>query len=90
MRPNKPLWFEKMWLEDEGCHDIVASAWREGEGSSPMGRVVTKVDKCQTKLKWWSERNFGNITWEIAEKKRMLKAAEKNELASLMVKVEQM
>ena len=29
---NKPWRFKQIWLEDEGCHDIVASAWREGEG----------------------------------------------------------
>lgn len=28
-----------------------------------MGRVVDKVRKCQTKLKWWSKRCFENITW---------------------------
>ena len=34
VRPNKPWHFEQMWLEDEGCHDTMASAW--SEGSSPM------------------------------------------------------
>ena len=105
MRPNKPWRFEQMWLEDEGCHDTVASAWRDGEGSSPMSRVLAKVGKCQTNLKWWSKRYFGNITWEIVDKKRKMKEAEvsavnggnveylvqlKNELASLIVKEEQM
>ena len=46
VRENKPWRFEKMWLEEEGCHDMVASAWREGEGSTPMGEVVNKVGKC--------------------------------------------
>ncbi|KAL4652573.1 hypothetical protein ACB092_01G242000 [Castanea dentata] len=53
VRPHKPWRFEQMWLEDEGCNDTVASAWRDGEGSSSMGRVVNKMGKCQTKLKWW-------------------------------------
>ena len=83
----------------------MASAWRDGEGSSRMGRVLAKVGKCQTNLKWWSKRYFGNITWEIADKKRKMKEGEvsamnggnveylvqlKNELASLIVKEEQM
>ena len=103
VRPNKPWHFEQMWLEDEGCHDTMASAW--SEGSSPMTQVVDKVGKCQTKLKWWSKRCFGNITWEIAEKKKRMKEAEelaihgsnvemlvqlKNELADLLVKEKQM
>ena len=48
---------------------MVASAWREGEGSTPMGEVVNKVGKCQMKLKWWSKCYFKNVTWEIGEKK---------------------
>nr|POF07458.1 hypothetical protein CFP56_20149 [Quercus suber] len=43
VRPNKPWWFEQTWLEDEGCHETIASAWRDGKGSSPMSRVVNKV-----------------------------------------------
>lgn len=57
------------------------------------------------KNKKWCRRCFGNINWEIAEKKRKMKEAEvstlhgnnveiwvqlKNELASLLVKEEQM
>ena len=59
-----------MWLEDEGCHDTVTSAWRDGERDSPMGKVVEKVGRCQEKLKWWSTRCFSNITWEIAKEKK--------------------
>ena len=70
-----------------------------------MSMVVDKVGNCQEKLKWWSRRCFGNINWEIAEKKRKMKEAEvsglhgnnveifvqlKNELAGLLVKEEQM
>ena len=59
-----------MWLEDEGCHDTVTSAWQDGEGDSSMGKVVEKVGRCQEKLKWWSTRCFSNITWEIAKEKK--------------------
>ena len=46
VRRNKPSCFEKMWLDEEGCHDTVSSAWRESEGSTPMCGVVNKVGKC--------------------------------------------
>ena len=45
VRQNKPWHFEQMWLEEQGCHDTVAIALREGKGSSPMCRVVNKVGK---------------------------------------------
>ena len=70
VKPNKPWHFEQMWLKEESCHETVAAAWKDGKGISPMGRVVDKMRKCQTKLKWWSKRCLGNITWEIAEKKK--------------------
>ena len=41
-----------MWMEDEGCHDIVALAWGKGKGVSPVSRVIGKVGKFQEKLKW--------------------------------------
>ena len=49
---------------------MVNLAWREGEGSTPMGGVVNKVGKCQVKLKMWSKRCFKNVTREIAQKKK--------------------
>ena len=76
VRQNKPWRFEKMWLEEEGCHDMVSSAWREGKGSTPVCGVMNKVGKCQVKLKWWSKHCFKNVTWEIAEKQKRMREAE--------------
>ena len=59
---NKPWHFEQVWLEDDGCHDTMASAWSEGEGDLPMGRVIKKVGSYQEKLKTWSRYCFSNIT----------------------------
>lgn len=70
VRQNKPWRFEKMWLDEEGCHDMVTLAWRDGKGSTPMSGVVNKVGKCQANLKWWSKRCFKNVTWEIAKKRK--------------------
>lgn len=93
-----------MWLEDEGCHDIVATTWGEGEGGSSVTRVVGKVGKCQEKLKW-SKRCFSSITWEIAKIKRRMREVEgaalrgsnvaklvrlKNDFGELLVKEEKM
>ena len=72
-----------MWMEDEGCHDIVALAWGEGKGVSPVSRVIGKVGKFQEKLKWWSKRCFSNIMWETTEIKRRMREVE---VAALRVK----
>lgn len=46
VKSNKPWRFEKIGLEDDGCHDTVARAWSEGGGDLPMGKVVKKVESC--------------------------------------------
>lgn len=71
-----------MWMEDEGCHDIVALAWGKGKGVSPVSRVIGKVGEFQEKLKW-SKRCFSNIMWETTEIKRRMREVE---VAALRVK----
>ena len=71
-----------MWMEDEGCHDIVALAWGKGKGVSLVSRVIGKVGKFQEKLKW-SKRCFSNIMWETIEIKRRMREVE---VAALRVK----
>ena len=72
-RKNRPWRFEQFWIEDEGCHEIVHLAWRSDCGTSPMDNVAGKIHKCQTSLKWWSKKSFGNVTRQRNEKKKMLK-----------------
>ena len=38
-----------------------------------MDNVAGKIHKCQTSLKWWSKKSFGNVTRQRNEKKKMLK-----------------
>lgn len=64
-----------MWLEDEGCHDVVKATWRRAVRGSPMAMVEGKINMCQLKLKWWSQQHFGNITRALLEKKSLLKKA---------------
>ena len=71
-RKNHPWHFEQVWLEDKGCHEIVHSAWRSDYGTSPMDKVASKIRKCQSSLKWWRKKSFGNVTRQLIEKKRML------------------
>lgn len=50
VKPQRPWHFEQMWLENEGCHDIVVGAWNKASLSSPMEIVVTKIEACQKSL----------------------------------------
>ena len=72
------LWrFEQVWLDDEGYHETVHTAWRQNFRSFPMTNVAGKINKCQSSLQCWSKQNFGNITRQTAKKKRQLKEVEK-------------
>ena len=72
---QKPWQFEYMWLEEDGCMDIVESAWRYNATGHAMAWVEGKITNCQTKLKWWSRVAIGNITWLLKEKKLLLRKA---------------
>ena len=40
-----------------------------------MTAVERNLEECQEKLQKWSNLSFGNITWELIEKKKKLKEA---------------
>jgi len=70
---RKPWRFEQMWLEDDGCRDIVDSAWRQQVSGKSMDQVEEKIKICQARLSRWSRLAFGNITRALAEKKKPIK-----------------
>lgn len=76
VRKQRPWRFEQIWLEDGGCHEVVHTAWSNNFGTSPMTNIAGKINKCQTSLQRWSKQNFGNITRQLVEKKKLLKQTE--------------
>lgn len=58
---HRPWRFEKMWMEDEGCHVVVESAWAGEILGDQMEKVEGKILICQAELKWWSRSIFGNV-----------------------------
>ena len=74
---QRPWRFEQVWLDNEGYHDTVHTAWRQNFGSFPMTNVARTINKCQSSLQCWGKQNFGNITRQIVEKKKQLKQAER-------------
>lgn len=58
--PEKCFMFEVMWTREEGCREVVESAW------DPVriyieSSVTDKVKRCQDQLQRWNWREFGNI-----------------------------
>ena len=70
---QRPWRFEHMWLEEEGCHASVESAWNQAVLGDPMKKVEIKITKCQENLKWWSSKSFRNVTKQLKEKKKKKK-----------------
>uniref|UniRef100_A0A7N2LBZ8 Endonuclease/exonuclease/phosphatase domain-containing protein n=1 Tax=Quercus lobata TaxID=97700 RepID=A0A7N2LBZ8_QUELO len=73
---RKPFWFEKMWLADKGCGNMVLRAWQVENHGTPMFKVTQKLKKCKKMLKSWSREHFGNVKNQIKKKKEELWKAE--------------
>lgn len=58
-----------MWLEEEGCREIVEEAWSLEAQGHAMARPEGKIGYYQSKLKWWSRVAIGNITRQLKGKK---------------------
>jgi hypothetical protein len=102
---RKPFRFEEVWTSDQGCEDVVATAWQKPVPGVPMFSVWGKIHACRRGLRLWSKQSFGNIKTKIKEVERRLKQAEtvsmqggehhqvgllKRELHSLLAKEEQL
>ncbi|KAL0004665.1 hypothetical protein SO802_012226 [Lithocarpus litseifolius] len=78
VKSARPWRFEQMWLEDLGCRDTVVRTWGRDVLGSPIELVVSKLEACQKSLAIWSRNSFCHVRREITEKKKMLRAAERD------------
>ena len=81
---KKPWRFEHIWLKEEGCRDMVESAWLFDAPGQAMSRVEGKISHCQAKLKWWSRVEIGNITRLLKGKKKKKELLRKAEEAAIV------
>lgn len=63
-----------MCSEDEGCKDIVKSAWRKAFLGRPIDQVEGKIKNCQIKLNWWSRGSFLEYNLGFERKERSTSA----------------
>lgn len=61
--------FEKEWLRDEGCGEIVKEAWNEG----PYGSAKQKLEWCANRLRGWSSKRATDFTKEIKKRREQVK-----------------
>lgn len=75
-KTQRPWRFEQLWLENNGCHDIVERVWRMASSGSPMADVMSKIEACQRQLTQWSKNLVCNVSKTLKEKTHLLKNAE--------------
>uniref|UniRef100_A0A2N9FN80 Protein kinase domain-containing protein n=1 Tax=Fagus sylvatica TaxID=28930 RepID=A0A2N9FN80_FAGSY len=106
MRPSRKLFkFEEVWTSDQGCEDVITTAWKKPVPGVPMFSVWGKIHACRRELRVWSKQSFGNIKTKIQAVEKRLKQAEtvsmqggehhpvvllKRELHSLLAKEERL
>jgi hypothetical protein len=72
----KPFRFEEVWTSDEGCENTIKESWENRVVGTTMFKVANKLNQCKKGLGNWSHRTFGNISKQLAEKRRLLRSAE--------------
>lgn len=106
MCPSRKLFrFEEVWTSDQGCEEVITSAWKKPVPGVPMFSVWGKIHACRRELRVWSKQSFGNIKTKIHEVEKRLRQAEtvsmqggehfpvvllKKELHSLLAKEERL
>ena len=67
--------FEAMWVRDERCREVIDSTW-ESYQDVTKDSIVGKIVRCQTQLKWWNQREFGNVNTRLKRLKERLQFLE--------------
>ncbi|KAK9706380.1 hypothetical protein RND81_07G120400 [Saponaria officinalis] len=60
--------FEQIWVGEEGCEEVIKSAWESGDED-----VTMSISRCANKLRAWKGVNIGKITKAIHQRRRRLK-----------------
>jgi hypothetical protein len=70
---NRGFKFEDRWWLDEDCGNIIRSAWEQSSlPGGPMQAVRSNLERCQTLLKSWNRRKYGNMEKMVNRKSKEL------------------
>lgn len=53
--------FEEVWIEEEGCNNIIEQAWQSGYIGDTIKDVMDVIKICNKKLSQWNRQSFGNV-----------------------------
>jgi hypothetical protein len=77
---KKKFKIEASWMHDDDYLGVVRDAWTEVDSFDHGGDLLQeKLNRCQTKLKSWSFRKFGNDEKELKEKTKRLEELQQEE-----------
>ena len=67
--------FEEMWVRENSCRGIIESVWAPTQASVD-GCIVDKIKMCQSQLRQWNQRTFGNVNTRLKRLKERLQFLE--------------
>ena len=53
--------WQRRWLADKGCGEVVEGVWLSNFGGAENTRVLKKIDSCGKELTNWSQKHFGSV-----------------------------
>ena len=72
IKPTKMRFmFEEMWVRDERCRGVIESVWVLTQVSA-NGCIADKIKMCQSQLRQWNQRTFGNVNTRLKRLKERL------------------
>jgi hypothetical protein len=75
-RRRKLFRFEKNWVREAGCEDVIAGAWDIHPAGTAMFQVVEKIKNCHISLIQWSQGHVRITPRLIEDKTKQLQALE--------------
>ena len=67
--------FEEMWTREEGCREIIETAW-DPLNYNPDMSIQKRLQSCKDHLQDWNYKVFGNVTKVLKQKQRRLQYLE--------------
>ena len=69
---NRRFHFEALWTKRDNCHEIIETAWNNGDPTTTPEGIASNLSKCATDLFVWNKEVFGYIPKKIQDKRNRL------------------
>uniref|UniRef100_A0A803QLL0 CCHC-type domain-containing protein n=1 Tax=Cannabis sativa TaxID=3483 RepID=A0A803QLL0_CANSA len=66
IRKKSRFRFEKIWLKDEECADIISNCWFSTDLNDPTAGLVASLQQCASRLQEWHFRKYGKMKKDIS------------------------